>query len=276
MKVLDLTFQNASYQVIRYPDGQQDIVLKDSGKKVMIKSRMRNFQDLELIACAVNALRRQGTKKIELYIPYLLGGRSDRQFQPGGTSYLAGVVAPFLNSLKLDKIITMDAHSAVADAAIHNLKNIDNYKLVKMAMKDLYGKEQPHCIIVSPDQGASKKIDTLVKSLELKCPVIQAEKHRDLNGNITGTKVNLFEREDHRYDYVIIDDLCDGGRTFVNIAEKISDFHLGADHRNVYLIVTHGIFSNGFEQLGTFFDKIYCTDSYDVVVNDLVKQYPIF
>lgn len=137
MKVLDLTLQNASYQVIRYPDGQQDIVLKDSGKKVMIKSRMRNFQDLELIACAVNALRRQGTKKIELYIPYLLGGRSDRQFQPGGTSYLAGVVAPFLNSLKLDKVITMDAHSAVADAVIHNLQNITNHKLVKMAMNDL-------------------------------------------------------------------------------------------------------------------------------------------
>lgn len=53
----------------------------------------------------------------------------------------------------------------------------------------------------------------------------------------------------------------DGGATFINIAksikEQISDYK-----GKIYLIVTHGIFSKGFEELGKYFNGIYCTNSY--------------
>ena len=41
----------------------------------------------------------------------------------------------------------------------------------------------------------------------------------------------------------------------------------------IYLIVTHGIFSKGFEELSKYFDGIYCTNSYkDIKTKELIKQ----
>jgi ribose-phosphate pyrophosphokinase len=54
---------------------------------------------------------------------------------------------------------------------------------------------------------------------------------------------------------VIIDDICDGGATFLSIAEKINAKHLT-------LIVTHGIFSKGFSALEKRFNEIIVSDSY--------------
>ena len=33
----------------------------------------------------------------------------------------------------------------------------------------------------------------------------------------------------------------------------------------IYLIITHGIFSKGFEELSKYFDGIYCTNSYSEI-----------
>ena len=58
--------------------------------------------------------------------------------------------------------------------------------------------------------------------------------------------------------YVIIDDICDGGRTFVELAKVIKENQSDA---KIYLIVTHGIFSAGFNDLNKFFEKIFTTNS---------------
>jgi len=57
---------------------------------------------------------------------------------------------------------------------------------------------------------------------------------------------------------VIIDDICDGGRTFVELAKVIKENQSDA---KIYLIVTHGIFSAGFNDLNKFFEKIFTTNS---------------
>ena len=46
-------------------------------------------------------------------------------------------------------------------------------------------------------------------------------------------------------DGVIVDDLCDGGGTFNGLAKKLKEKNVG----KLYLIVSHGIFSNGFANL---------------------------
>lgn len=55
-------------------------------------------------------------------------------------------------------------------------------------------------------------------------------------------------------------------------------------HTKMYLIVTHGIFSKGFEELSKYFDGIYCTNSYRQINNslnfgatkDFVRQLNVF
>jgi ribose-phosphate pyrophosphokinase len=64
---------------------------------------------------------------------------------------------------------------------------------------------------------------------------------------------------------VIIDDLCDGGGTFLAIASQIKPAH-------ITLIVTHGIFSKGFDVFKGTFDEIIVSDSYAEYTNELVNQ----
>ena len=65
-------------------------------------------------------------------------------------------------------------------------------------------------------------------------------------------------------DFIIVDDLIDGGLTFVNISQVLKAYF---PKNKVYLIVTHGIFSKGVEGLSKYFDGIYCTNSYQDIEN---------
>ncbi|MEL6720431.1 MAG: phosphoribosyltransferase family protein [Bacteroidota bacterium] len=57
---------------------------------------------------------------------------------------------------------------------------------------------------------------------------------------------------------LIVDDICDGGRTFIGLAEALK--HKGANR--LYLAVSHGIFSYGFEELNNHFEHIFTTDAF--------------
>jgi ribose-phosphate pyrophosphokinase len=50
---------------------------------------------------------------------------------------------------------------------------------------------------------------------------------------------------------VIVDDICDGGRTFLEIAKTIRSKkrNISIFGDKIYLVVTHGIFSAGFDEL---------------------------
>ena len=121
-------------------------------------------------------------------------------------------------------------------------------------------------VIVSPDAGSLKKIYKVVDQFGLKTDIVIASKHRDLEGKITHTEVPLREEHDGR-DFLIIDDICDGGRTFVEISKEI-ERTLSNTSGDVNLVVTHGIFSAGFTELENYFDKIYCTNSVSDITDD--------
>ena len=76
-------------------------------------------------------------------------------------------------------------------------------------------------------------------------------------------------------DVVIVDDICDGGATFINIAKEVKNQYKNVDKHcqgKIYLIVTHGIFSKGFKELSKYFDGVYCTNSYQDI-GDYVSIY---
>jgi ribose-phosphate pyrophosphokinase len=254
-------------KVISFPDGQQDVVLhpRINAENVLIESRFNSFRDLELIICTVKALRGYGMKNINLKIPYLLGARSDRKFVNGGNSYLRDVIAPILNGLNLEGIVVFDVHSDVAAACIDNLIVESNYRLVRQCLPI-----NDNITIISPDAGASKKVFELCKDLKFSGEVITCDKHRDIStGKIVSVSVPEFNVAN---DVVIIDDICDGGRTFIEIA-KIVKQRTG---KKLTLIVSHGIFSNGFGELEEYFDEIFTTNSIkDSYESPIVKVYKL-
>jgi ribose-phosphate pyrophosphokinase len=315
MKTLNLTDIDKSdikYQIQKFPDGQSNIVLKssvnmdipiDNGLSlsnlnrypVQIKSRLNNWLDLELIVCAVASLRLLKVKEIHLFVPYILGARSDRKFEHGGNRYIKDVIAPVINSLNFESVTCIDPHSYVLENCINNFQSKTNLELVSSALEDLYvGKvdfskrQSSHitfntndCVFISPDAGASHKIFKLAEQIGYKGDIITCSKERDKDGKIIGTNVPLKEPF-YSKDFIIIDDICDGGATFINIAKKIETTinKMDRDYKpKIYLIVTHGIFSKGFDELSKYFDGIYCTNSYQDYAfhsHTFVKQLNVF
>jgi ribose-phosphate pyrophosphokinase len=66
---------------------------------------------------------------------------------------------------------------------------------------------------------------------------------------------------------LIVDDICDGGGTFIGLAAELKNKNAG----KLYLAVSHGIFSKGFDSLKCF-DKIFTTNSFKDFDNEVITQ----
>ena len=102
-------------------------------------------------------------------------------------------------------------------------------------------------------------------------PVLRCSKKRDPEtGKLLGFNVpakKFFKTK----NVLIIDDICDGGGTFLGIADKLKAYKL-----DLHLYVTHGIFSQGFEKLKKSFKSIFTTDSFKKQPKrPFLKVYPI-
>lgn len=304
--ILNLAYPEYSgikFKLTQFPDGQQDITLVTEWQEeyeahrgiwgtqtrrlsvtpfVEIKSRFNSFKDLEKIVCATKALRAFGWETIYLTIPYLLGSRSDRRFVKGGTSYLVEVIAPIINDLDFKRVKTFDVHSDVAAACINNLEVVTNDKLIEFALSELkYKKNKSEFTLISPDGGALKKIYKNVEVLNKNhftnpIDVICCSKYRDTDGKLSRVNVPINYEQHSGKDLIIIDDICDGGRTFINIVKEIKLHENVSVNSNdvkfnpkIYLIVSHGIFSAGFKELSKYFDGIFTTNS----IKDLGEAY---
>lgn len=299
LNLVDLEKSDIKYKISKFPDGQQNIVIIDElyEEGITIKSRLNNFMDLELIICAKKALQCSGYfGNIHLYTPYFLGSRSDRHFGGCTNNYLKDVICPIINSLNFESVTVLDPHSDVLEACLNNFKKISNLELVKFAFNSIYNivsgetayLKQDNCILVSPDAGASKKVYKLAEQIGYKGDIITCSKSRDEQGQLSKVHVPISYTgsiTSTKKDYIIIDDICDGGATFINIAKQIKN---ASSDFKIYLIVTHGIFSKGFIELYQYFDGIYCTNSYKdksgyefttekfIQIDKLVKQLNVF
>lgn len=277
MNILNLADPEKSdlgFKISNFPDGQQSITINTNAysistrvKTVQIKSRLNSFRDLELIICANQALLEMGAKSVSLYVPYFLGARSDRKFLAGASNYLKTVICPIINSQNFSEVHVLDPHSDVLEACLNNYKKTSNHMLVSHAIvhtkpaitfKDACKK----ITLVSPDAGALKKIYDVAEQFGIE-DIVVASKHRDIKtGKITSTDVPGLSLEDGAKQFYIVDDICDGGRTFIELAKAIRAIRPKEMYNDtITLVITHGIFSSGLKELNKLFDNIYTTNS---------------
>lgn len=228
---------------------------------VTITHRIQSFNDLGLIIMAADALRRMGVRQLQLVIPYFPGARQDRLMVPGEPLSVK-VYAEIINSLKFDLVTVYDPHSDVAPAVINNVKVISNHDFIRQVLEDI----GENVKLVAPDSGALKKIYKLSEYLG-GMDVVECTKSRDVaTGRLSGFKV----QEDNLdgADCLIVDDICDGGGTFAGIASALKAKGAG----KLYLAVSHGIFSKGFDVFTEHFETVYTTNAFRDVDNGFVKQ----
>jgi ribose-phosphate pyrophosphokinase len=275
---------NIQYKISRFPDGQQTVDITShlsgfSNLPVTIISRLNNFKDLEIILCATAGLKEIGFDNISLYTPYFIGARSDRKFQDGGINYLKTVICPIINAQGYKKVTILDPHSSVLEACLNNFKEIDNTDFVNEVLND--GSDYPseldsdNYVLVSPDAGALKKVFKVQQKFGINDMLIGA-KNRDVNGQITHTSISgdLQNADLANKTFLIIDDICDGGRTFIELAKVIKATHKDA---KIHLLITHGIFTKGLEPLAPYFSKIFTTNSVKAApIPNLVEVIDVF
>jgi len=248
-------FQNQEeikFQSFTFSGGEPHIKINpdfDANQKVTITHRLNSFNDLGLLCITVDALRRMDVKVIDLFIPYFPAARQDRVMIPGEPLSVK-VYADIINAMQLNKVFVFDAHSEVTPALLNNSTVIPNYTFIKEVL-NVIGENVK---LISPDGGALKKIYKVSEFLG-GVDVVECSKSRDVKtGKLSGFKV--YEDDLNGIDCLIVDDICDGGGTFVGLAEELKKKNAG----KLYLAVSHGIFNKGFEVLNCF-DKIFTTNS---------------
>lgn len=259
------------FKMLQFKGGEVHIKLNnnidyDEIEKVVITNRFIGGNDIMQVLITVDALQRKGIKNFDLVMPYIPYARQDRQCVEG-ESFTLKVFANIINSVKFNKVIVLDAHSDVAPALINNCYNISNEQYVKLAF---WAIGNPDLILVSPDSGANKKSNKLFDNLKCFSELVKCDKRRNMaTGELSGFEVfadNLKEKP-----CLIVDDIADGGRTFIGIAEELKKKNAG----DIYLFVTHGIFSYGTEELKKYFSKIYTTNSFKDITDTLITQFKI-
>ncbi|MCM5529777.1 ribose-phosphate diphosphokinase [Parasegetibacter sp. NRK P23] len=252
---------DVSFSTITFPDGQPHIKMDvqsldrlDKKAPIRLLSRIANPADLMLVLFIKNTLDYHEFEHIELHIAYLMAARMDR-VMTGGEPFSLKVVAAVLNQANFKKIRIFDPHSEVATALIDRSYIVTNHSFVKDALKSYFEKNgQESFCLVSPDAGALKKIHGLAQFLNVE-HLVECMKERDVKTgiltNFTTTANNL-----DGLTCFIVDDICDGGGTFIGTAAMLKS--KGAS--KVVLIVSHGIFSKGEKLEGI--DEIFSTDSF--------------
>jgi len=239
---------------------------------VTITNRCRNADDIMKILLSADALRRLGARNLDLCLPYIPYGRQDRVCNTG-ESLAIKVYAELINSCKFDSVTVVDPHSDVSTALINNCITISNKKYVEYTIDSIYEMVQSPITLISPDSGANKKVNKLFIDLledEYVTRLVKCDKVRDLKtGHLSGFEV--FADDLNGAPCVIVDDICDGGGTFVGLAQELKKKNSG----DLFLYVTHGIFSKGFVDLSKYFYAIYCTNSFMDVHNSNLVQFEI-
>lgn len=219
---------------------------------VHITAHLRSSSDVMSLLLVTDALRRLGAQRIWLTIPYLPYARQDRVCAPGEALSLR-VFCDLINSQGYEWVSVWDAHSDVSMALLRSGgRNVGPEEFLEHSSIDW-----TRTVLVAPDAGALKKTAAVAK--HFRTSFIRADKTRDpVTGEISGTVVHGGEHLVGDVDLLIVDDICDGGRTFVELARELRKFTSG----RVMLYVTHGIFSRGTQVFDGLIDRVFCANPF--------------
>jgi ribose-phosphate pyrophosphokinase len=246
---------NQVFHVTQYPAGEQHVELVDDSPFDYIIADCRNFNDLMNCLVANGILTRLGYVDLnpQWVIPYMPFARHDRR-----NHIFDGLELPIAVEIARGlRASIIDPHSDVAGQVPHYTQA----QVVEQAVVG-HGLFDNGALVAIPDAGAVKKVDSWFRRIHALVPhelqAIQCLKKRDtITGKLSGFQVLADDLSDKAV--TIVDDICDGGATFIGLAEALMEKGVG----ELRLLVTHGLFTKGVGTLLNYFDTIYTLDIYD-------------
>lgn len=182
----------------------------------------------------------------ELILPLVPGSRQDRLNASGDFLFTAKSIAKEINARNFPRVTILDPHSDVTPALIDRCR-------VMHAADCITVPEGKYACVISPDAGAEKRATQVASKLGV--PLIHAWKKRNIaNGELTGFGMQSLDATFGLA--LVVDDLCDGGGTFIGLGKLIASCGWQA-----HLWTTHGLYTRGTGELLKYYGHIYTTDS---------------
>jgi ribose-phosphate pyrophosphokinase len=228
---------NCVFSRTTYPSGESHLRLVGEVPTTIL-AMTYTFADLCDVVVADRLLRRRGYV-VEWAVPYFPFARDDRRNDTQDVSELE-LALELVRGLNL---FIVDPHSDVAGQLPHIAQASVVMELCKR------GVLTPEHIICIPDVGAAKKTHTWAARND----VIQCGKRRDVaTGKLSGFEILPSPHEIRGRHCIIVDDICDGGGTFLGLAALLR----AQQPASLTLAVTHGLFTKGREPLDAAFDRV--------------------
>lgn len=254
---------NAVAEDFQFPGGEWHLrniwPFDTAPKPVVWIADVRGSDPNDLIKASLLAAHAsQAGDSFVLMLPYLPAARADRGTPPAGAAY-AGLV----NAMRPGRVIAIDPHSLASRDWYPDLVPVPATAVIGRALMG-----RVYDAVIAPDKGALDRANAV--AAQLGCKVARAEKERDFaTGRITGMRI-LDATPSWGTRYLVVDDICDGGGTFVGLAQM-----LNLPKTQLDLWVTHGIFSGKAGQLHEHYGRIYTTDSHPGAYMGAVRPFSI-
>ncbi|MGY5449995.1 ribose-phosphate pyrophosphokinase [Agarivorans sp. MS3-6] len=241
----------------RFSDGEISVQINENvrgGDIFVVQSTCAPTNDnvMELIVI-VDALRRASAGRITAVIPYFGYARQDRRPRSARVPITAKVVADFLSSVGVDRVLTVDLHAEQIQGFFD--VPVDNAFGSPVLLQDMLDRNLESPVVVSPDIGGVVRARAVAKMLnDSDLAIIDKRRPR---ANVAQV-MNIIGDVDGR-DCIMVDDMIDTGGTLCQAAAALK----AKGAKRVFAYATHPVFSGNAAQNITesALDEVIITDS---------------
>lgn len=257
---LHINLGNAT--VGRFSDGEVSVQINENvrgGDIFIIQSTCAPTNDnlMELVVM-IDALRRASARRITAVIPYFGYARQDRRVRSSRVPITSRVVADFLSSVGVDRILTVDLHAEQIQGFFDI--PVDNVFGSPILLEDMLQRNLINPIVVSPDIGGVIRARAIAKLInDIDMAIIDKRRPRINVSQIMNVIGDVKNR-----DCILIDDMIDTGSTLCQAALALKD--RGA--KRVFAYATHPIFS------GDAYDNIKKSMIDEIIICDTIPLNP--
>ena len=243
--------------VDRFSDGEIHVQINENVRGCdifIIQSTCAPSNDnlMELIVM-IDALRRASAGRITAVIPYFGYARQDRRLRSARVPITAKVVADFLSTVGVDRVLTVDLHAEQIQGFFD--VPVDNCFSSQLFVDDMKTLNLKTPCVVSPDMGGVVRARAIAKLLaNADIAIIDKRRPRPNVSEVMNLIGDVKDRE-----CIIVDDIIDTGGTLCKAAAALKE--RGA--KSVTAYGTHAVLSgDAYKNISeSSIDRLIVSDS---------------
>ena len=181
----------------------------------------------------IDAMRRASAGRITAVIPYFGYARQDRRVRSARVPITAKVVADFLSTVGVDRVLTVDLHAEQIQGFFD--VPVDNVFGSPVILEDMLQRDFERPIVVSPDIGGVVRARAIAKLLnDTDMAIIDKRRQRANEAEVMNIIGDVADR-----DCILVDDMIDTAGTLCKAADALK----ARGAKRVFAYATHPIFS---------------------------------